>query len=202
MMKNNLLSITIIMSAFVTAANATTALYYFSEPGDWIGQGETVWVTPADGFDFNVSRNFDNGISFDINNFNDSTVPIQDQQWWHLDFSAPFNADLVVGPYEGATRFPFQDVSEPGLSFSGNGNGCNTLTGRFDILEVSYAPAGDVQQFSANFEQHCEGGDPALFGQIRYNSLAPIDPVPLPAAIWLFGSGLISLIAFTRRKKA
>jgi hypothetical protein len=200
-MKSALLSI-IFVGAFVTEAYAITALYYFSEPGDWIGQGETVWVTPADGFDFGVSRNFDNGVSFSINNFNDPTVPFQDQQWWYLDFAAPFDAELAVGAYEGATRFPFQDISEPGLSFSGNGRGCNTLTGRFDILEVSYAAGGDVQQFAANFEQHCEGGDPALFGQIRYNSTVTVDPVPLPAAVWLFGSGIIGLIGLARRKKS
>lgn len=193
--------IVLFMCTFVTPVYAITTLYYFSEPGDYIGQGETVWVSDTDGFDFFVSRNFDNGISFSINNFNDPTVPFQDQQWWNLDFAAPFNADLVAGPYEGATRFPFQDASEPGLSFSGNGRGCNTLTGRFDILEVSYAPAGDVQQFAANFEQHCEGGDPALFGQIRYNSTVPVEPVPIPAAIWLFGSGLIGLIGIAKRKK-
>ena len=86
------------MCTFVTPVYAITTLYYFSEPGDYIGQGETVWVSDTDGFDFFVSRNFDNGISFSINNFNDPTVPFQDQQWWNLDFAAPFNADLVAGP--------------------------------------------------------------------------------------------------------
>ena len=32
--------------------------------------------------------------------------------------------------------------------------------------------------------------------------LAQIDPVPLPAAFWLFGSGLVGLIAVAQRKKA
>jgi len=177
-MKYALLSIVILLSAFVTQAYAITALYYFSEPGDFIGQGETVWVTPADGFDFSVSRNFDNGVAFSIDNFNDPTVPFQDRRWWYLDLAAPFDAELTVGAYEDATRFPFQEESAPGLDFSGNGRGNNTLTGRFDITEVSYGPGGDVLQFAANFEQHGEGDDPALFGQIRYNSTVA---VTLPA---------------------
>ena len=36
----------------------------------------------------------------------------------------------------------------------------------------------------------------ALFGG------AALSPVPVPAAIWLFGSGLIGLIGLARRKKA
>ncbi|MDH5571483.1 MAG: VPLPA-CTERM sorting domain-containing protein [Gammaproteobacteria bacterium] len=32
--------------------------------------------------------------------------------------------------------------------------------------------------------------------------VTPPDPVPVPAAVWLFGSGLIGLVGFARRKKA
>ena len=34
------------------------------------------------------------------------------------------------------------------------------------------------------------------------DSGAPISPIPVPAAVWLFGSGFISLIGIARRKKA
>lgn len=34
-----------------------------------------------------------------------------------------------------------------------------------------------------------------------YNVQASIEPVPVPAALWLFGSGLIGLAGFARRKK-
>ena len=39
------------------------------------------------------------------------------------------------------------------------------------------------------------GGDDLLFTQI-------VSPVPLPAAVWLFGSALLGLIGLSRRKKA
>jgi hypothetical protein len=32
-------------------------------------------------------------------------------------------------------------------------------------------------------------------------AIAPVSPVPVPAAIWLFGTGLIGLIGFTKRRK-
>jgi hypothetical protein len=32
------------------------------------------------------------------------------------------------------------------------------------------------------------------------NVMVQVTPVPLPAAVWLFGSGLLGLISFARRK--
>jgi len=44
------------------------------------------------------------------------------------------------------------------------------------VHEVAYGPAGDVLSFAADFEQHCEGAAPALFGSIHFNSGAPVPP--------------------------
>ncbi len=90
--------------------------------------------------------------------------------WWSLDFKAPNGAELTPGPYEGAARYPFQSPATPGLDVSGSGRGCNNLTGRFDVLEAVYGADGSVQRFAADFEQHCEGGAPALRGSVRFNS--------------------------------
>jgi hypothetical protein len=82
----------------------------------------------------------------------------------------------VPGVYEGAVRFPFQAAGQAGLSVYGDGRGCNTLTGRFEVLEATYGPTGDVISFAASFEQHCEGMAPALFGTILFNTNAPVPP--------------------------
>ena len=37
---------------------------------------------------------------------------------------------------------------------------------------------------------------------IRFENVAITPPVPIPAAVWLFGSGLIALAGFARRKNA
>ena len=135
-----------------------TALAMYGQPGDYIGQGLRLF-TVADGI-FTPTRNFGQGVSISLN-AGDS---------WSLDFAAPGNVPLTPGNYENARRFPFQPADAPGLSVSGEGRGCNTLTGRFDVLDASYAPSGAVQSFAADFEQHCEGLVPALFGSIRVNS--------------------------------
>src|SRR5690348_167080 len=94
--------------------------------------------------------------------------------WWTLNLAAPNNALLQPGAYEGSQRWPFQAAGNPGLDFTGDGRGCNTSTGRFDVLEIVRDTTGAITQLAANWEQHCEGFVPALFGQIRYNSDVPI----------------------------
>ena len=44
------------------------------------------------------------------------------------------------------------------------------------VLEAAYDSSGNVLKFAADLEQHCEGGNPALFGSIRYNSAVTITP--------------------------
>lgn len=152
-------------------ANAqTTVLFLDSQPGDYIGGGTQHTVTPATGA-FTVSRNFDNGVSLSVN----TTGGI-----WSLAFSAPGDATLTAGTYDHATRWPFQSPVDPGLSVSGMGRGCNTLTGSFVVREAVYSATGEVQAFAADFEQHCEGGAAALLGSIRLNSSVAFTPPPPP----------------------
>ena len=146
----------------------TTRLFLDSQPGDYIGGGIEQTYTEADG-SFFATRNFSNGVSIDFNAPNFS-------HFWHVDLAAANAAPLTVGIYEGAVRFPFQASNQPGLSVWGDGRGCNTLTGRFEVLEAVYGPTGDVVSFAADFEQHCEGMPPALFGSVHFNSGAPIPP--------------------------
>ena|SRR5258708_6858256 len=110
------------LSIFVIAAQAqVTSLTLNSDPGDYIGQGQFLFFTPADG-SFSAQQNFDQVASF---SFNSPT------HFWHLDFAAANSQLLTVGTYTGAARFPFQSSSQPGLSVYGDGRGCNTLTGSF-----------------------------------------------------------------------
>src|SRR5205814_471376 len=55
-------------------------------------------------------------------------------------------------------------------SVVGDGRGCNTLAGSFQVLQVTYGAGNTIAAFDATFEQHCEGAVPALRGEIRYNA--------------------------------
>ncbi len=158
-MKRVFLVVLFLTIVSTVTAQAATYLYFNSEPGDYIGQGSEQTMTDEDGT-FTATTNSANGVA----------VHYRGTTWWDLNFAAPNGERLRPGPYEDATRFPFQSPTEPGLDVSGDGRGCNTLTGRFDILEISYDASGEIDRFAADFEQHCEGMEPALYGSIRINS--------------------------------
>lgn len=182
-------------------ALSTTALYYTSSPESWVGHGETVLVTPDQGFEFTATQNFDNGVSFAVNDF--STNPdYWATHWWYLDFAAPNMDPLTVGTYLGATRFPFQSLGEPGLNFSGNGRGNNTLTGQFSVLEANYALDGSILSFAADFKQYDEAFESWWnVGSIRYNSSIPISPVPEPSTLALLFAGVAVTFIVSRGKE-
>lgn len=144
----------------IPVPSSGTFLYMYSEPGDYIGQGVEQLYTSADStFTTSMSENRDY--------FHASVIQGYYDHWWYVDIIAPYGQPLAVGSYPGAERASFRSPDAPGLDVSGDGRGCNTLTGQFDVNEVSFASTGELLTFEATFEQHCEGFDPALFGRIR-----------------------------------
>jgi hypothetical protein len=137
----------------------TTILAFQSQPGDFVGAGTTQNFTLAGHIFSAWGSNSAPAVNIRL-------APVGAGPSWMLDMSAPSGTKLQPGTYENATRYPFQAPGVPGLSFSGNGRGCNTLTGRFDVLEAVYGPQGEVRRFHATFEQHCEGAIPALLGEV------------------------------------
>jgi len=146
-------------------------LYFESQYGDYIGGGDslmfnvqdspagtTTTLTPSVYGDFSMSQTVDGVPGY--------------AHYFYLNLAVPDDKKLAPGRYEGAERFGSSTV--PGLDFFGDGRGCNAVTGRFDVLEAAYDSSGAATRFAANFEQHCEGGTPALYGQIRYNSDIPL----------------------------
>jgi Divergent InlB B-repeat domain len=136
-----------------------TLLYWDSEPGDFIGGGSEKFLSPVNSLWTVTSAANGNRVQIGIQDGTSS---------WNLDFAAPTGQPLTVGTYNAARRYPF--TSSNGLSISGAGRGCNDLTGRFVVLELSIASDGTVQRFAADFEQHCSDAVPGLFGAVRYQA--------------------------------
>ena len=145
------------------AALGGNSLAFVSDPGDWVGQGWTLLhEAPTSTFTGTVDG-VRNHVYFQIRGSDGLN-----SMFWSLDFAAPQGQQLAPGTYLNATRYPFQAPTVPGFDFSGDGRGCNQLSAQFTIVDFAYGADGSVQRFTATFEQHCEGGGPALRGKIVY----------------------------------
>lgn len=93
---------------------------------------------------------------------------------------APSDGDTLQAgrTYPGAVRYPLGGPDEPSMAIAGNGRACNTVTGSFAIHEIAFDADGELTKLSATFEQHCEGGNPALFGTVAWQADAPAEPLP------------------------
>lgn len=147
-----------------------------SDAGDYIGSGQSYFYTQADA-QISVSST---GGHLSINIYGD--------QDWTGDFQVPNTfSQLQAGSYLNLSRYPFHDPAHGGLNWSGEGRGCNTLSGWIVIDNVTYV--GNVlTAIDLRFEQHCESNSAALHGQIHWTSsdgTAPPGPVnPPPSGLW------------------
>lgn len=157
-----------ILVAIASNVLAESTIELESDPGDYIGQGKS-YLYSDDNSQISYSRNYDNGIDVSIRN-----LPNDPDLRWTLNLAAPRQEEIQIGSYPLAERFPFQENDRPGLSFSGQGRGCNTLTGHFEVYEVSYDDSGNLSSLHAGFQQHCEGGPSSLKGIVSFNAVTPV----------------------------
>ena len=128
-------------------------VYLNSEAGDYIGAGLTYTYTPLNA---TIGVTANGGLL---------SVTVSG---WTGDFRAMSKlSQLEVGYYPDLERYPFNNPRKGGLDWSGQGRGCNTLEGWFAIDGVTYT-SGTLTAIDLRFEQHCEGGTPALHGAIHW----------------------------------
>lgn len=157
------------------------SLSFSGDEGDWISGGRSYAYSTSSQDRLNVSAGTGNSVvSLSVDGANGD--------WWYLDLAAPSGRALAPGTYTGATRHPFNEPDEPGLSLSGNGRGCNTLTGEFTIAAVEFGPQGYVKKLDATFVQHCEGDSTAARGEVHIDNPAPPAELGLGLAVALQGT--------------
>jgi hypothetical protein len=163
----------------------TGTLAFSGDPGDYISGGQAYSYSTEAGDRLNVFASGDNNsIGVSVSGANGD--------WWDLRLAAPRGQALTSGTYTGATRWPFQAPDDPGLDLGGNGRGCNMLTGSFTIENVTFGPFGYVQTLDATYEQHCEGWEPALRGDVHISNPPP--PPPLDFGIVVSASGTANAV--------
>jgi hypothetical protein len=153
-----------------------------SDAGDYIGNGSAYHYTQANAI---------LTVSADAGHL---AIEIKGDEWWFVDVETPEDAPFQPGTYENVTRYPFNDAATGGLSWVGEGRGCNTLTGTFTVDSVVYSDSA-LTAIDLTFEQHCEGASAALRGTIHWSAAdttAPPGPVvPIPNDLWKPYSGAV-----------
>lgn len=146
---------------------------------------EAFSVSPGANFGMqSFSFNFDETIAVsatNIINLNPSTWMISENQNAGGGF---FKFDLQLDG-NGGSRTEL-------LSFS--------ITGVDEDMITSYATGSSLNPSSSEFFAAHVGGFDEING-VTSAQFAGSSPVPVPAALWLFGSGLIALTGFARNKK-
>jgi hypothetical protein len=129
-------------------------VYLQSDAGDYIGGGVTYTYGPGTPVYANSTAD---RISISVDS-------------WSGDFRIMNTLQQVEqGYYPGLQRYPFDNPTKGGLNWSGQGRGCNTLTGWYAIDQITFA-SGVLTSIDLRFEQHCEGGVPALHGAIHWHA--------------------------------
>jgi hypothetical protein len=147
----------------------STLFAYESDRGDFIGQGQDASYDSADG----TFR------AWGTSHYVHARIDLHNGQVWFAEFEPPEGDILVPGfSYAGATRVGTFYGDEAGLDVSGAGRGCNTLFGSFAVHALRVNDFGDLVEFHATFEQHCEEQTPAMHGTFRWQHPGPIPELP------------------------
>jgi uncharacterized repeat protein (TIGR01451 family) len=161
-------------------AGATPAsgnyVYLQSDPGDFVGMGATVTYTQAN----SVLALTQSGVNLG--------VTITGDENWLGGFQGMNSiSQLQPGYYAKPQTSEYSNAVTGGLGWSGGGRGCDTVTGWFVIDSITWS-AGALASVDARFEQHCEGANAALHGQIHWVAGDPTSPPgpqnPVPAGLW------------------
>jgi hypothetical protein len=169
---NHLIILMFTLGSTAISYSQSSAFYFVSSPQSFIGAGQTLFATPTNGFGITAILDYGK-VRFLVNNITNASMT------WTVEFEAPNAVLLTVGAYFGAERAYFTDPGSPGLDFMGEGNGNNTLTGWFNVLEVSYDAETNLSALAIDFVQY-DGGYSSSWneGSVRFNSSIPI-PKPL-----------------------
>lgn len=172
---------------------------------DLIGLGTievTITGTGSHSFDAFFDHEIDEIINSNFNEVGSSSGLAAAGQSWEIDEPGFINGDIFLNfedstldngigtSVSGDTAFPDDVSMAMGWDF--------TLalgeTATIMMALGTVTPAGFYLQHSD------PDSNKSIFLSSRLDILPSISPIPVPAAIWLFGAGLIGLIGMSRRK--
>jgi hypothetical protein len=135
----------------------------FSDPGDYIGGGM------QQEFD-QTNATFSGTVS--TAGINLSASGGTSGLSWSFVIDPPQGKSFRVGYYSRVQRAEFRTAGYAGLDITGDGRGCNTVSGAIEIRDLAVSGSA-ITRLDLLYEQHCEGGPAALFGEVRIGEPRP-----------------------------
>ena len=176
-------------AAHATLGSPLTSAFLDSEPNDPAGGGQQLvlsTVTDTSG----TLPGTTGATTWDLSGSGHTTT---------VSLASPLGQPLALGTYENAAGAP-RTANQPLISVTADGNACTSFSGRFIVDEITTNVTGNLLTFSARFEQHCNGGDPALFGALLYNATADFRTVTIsPSTIDFRGDRMTACRRLHRR---
>lgn len=166
----------------VSADPSSTAYVASSMPSSWMSNGPgSQWIAPSANQTSSGAGNYMYRTTFDLSGFNPSTASISGL-WAADDKGLDIKINGVSTGQSTNTTF------NPFAINSGFVSGLNTL----DFLVLNDPNNHGLNPSGLRVE--------FLSATARIGTSVPASVVPIPAAVWLFGSGLVGLLGFAQRK--
>jgi hypothetical protein len=148
------------------------------------------------------------GAYLSVNIFQEQTIAIGDiGSSWTFDFSGKGVGDEQFRLAPPATGTAFIKTLDPNAGFAQT-NLVSVDTSAMDFttwsdfsLSIDLSDpllAGQILQFGFNVDTVGTGPTGNYYDNVNFG----VTPVPVPAAVWLFGSGLLGLVGVARRRKS
>lgn len=139
-------------------------------------------------------------------------------EWLGWVYDSPVNIDFDLGSQNqvnqisiGSVQDHVNDVVLPSIELYSSNDGVNWSL--FDSMSNPESSLNDNQYFTLEFDNlqvtaqyfrvsllHSLNGPWTFVDEVDFYH--EVSAVPVPAAVWLFGSGLVGLISFSRRKQS
>lgn len=173
-------------------------------------QASTVSVSPSVGslqglpgstITFDVRFNPDQDFAFDTWNLR---LQFDSAELTNPISYNPFGASAITGdpnPTPNPEIFIISQIWGPQANFTG---GNTYLLAQFDFTIGSPVLDGspDFSVMENQFQLFFSSSDPITFATLVNSDVGAPAPVPVPAAVWLLGSGLVGLLGIRRKMKA